>query len=106
METAKQDNVKKTILEEIRKRDEILRKTYDDLKKTENGNKSYMSVLEDYDHYYNSKREEKQKQINALQTISEYLDKLSPNMSGGQREMLKKDKMIILNELKKIRQEL
>lgn len=108
METAKQDIAKKYVLEEIKKREEILRKTYDNLKKTAVENKFFKSVLDDYDQYYNYIKEEKQKQYNALKTISDYLDGLIANTDilNEQGEMLKTDQENILKKLASVRQEL
>ena len=108
METAKQDIAKKYVLEEIKKREEIIRKKYDNLKKTAVENKFFKSVLDDYDQYYNYIKEEKQKQYNALKTISDYLDGLIANTDilNEQGEMLKTDQENILKKLASVRQEL
>ena len=65
-------------------------------------------TLDEYEQYYNSIREERQKQQNALKTILEYLDNLrnDSNISKEDREMLKKDKANILKKLSSIKDEL
>ena len=66
------------------------------------------SVLDEYNQHYNSIKEEKQKQQNALKTILEYLDNLrnDSNISKEDREMLKKDQENISKELSSIENEL
>jgi len=108
MDTAIEDSFHLRIADEIKKREKILRNTYDDLKKTAIENKLFKSILDDYEQYYNYIRDEKQKQYNVLKTISEHLDNLIRNTDvlNEKGEMLKTDQTTILKKLASIRQEL
>lgn len=103
MEIAKEDKLKKNIVEEIKKREQIIKKTYEKLKKQPDNETDTNSILYDYQNYYNNKREEKEKQINALKVILEHLDNLKKT---DNREKIKEDKISISNELKKLYEEL
>ena len=103
MEIAKEDKLKKNIVEEIKKREEIIKKTYEKLKKQTDNVTDTNSILYDYQNYYNNKREEKEKQINALKVILEHLDNLKKT---DNREKIKEDKISISNKLKKLYEEL
>ena len=101
MNIAKDDQSKKNTLEEIKKREKIIQETYENLKKTYNtDNDTHInSILHDYQKYYNNKREEKEKQINALKVILEHLDNLKKT---DNREKIKEDKKPVSNEIKKL----
>ena len=105
MEIAKEDKLKNNIVEDIKNREKIIQETYENLKKTHNtDNESHInSILYDYQNYYNNKREEKEKQINALKVILEHLDNLKKT---NNREKIKEDKISISNKLKKLYEEL
>ena len=102
------DIIHQRILTEIKNREKVLLDTYKDLKTTTVENKFYDSVLEDYEQYYKYIIAEKEKQILAFQTISEYLDKLITNTSVLDKtsETLKNDQANILKKLASIREEL
>jgi hypothetical protein len=108
MDTACNDLIQTKILNEINKRKKVLRNTYDNLKKTSIENHFFESVLADYEQYYKYIKTDKEKQLLALQTISNYLNKLISNTDVLNKEttILKKDQENILYKLASVRKEL
>ena len=108
MDVACNDLVRQRIIENIRKKENELRESYINLKKTAIENKFFASVLDDYEEYYNYIRDEKQKQIVVLSKIAEHLDKLIMNTTdiNNQAAVLKEDQKIILDKLSTVRHEL
>lgn len=108
MEVACTDIIQKRILDEIKNRENVLRETYNNLKKTSVENKFFNSVLVDYERYYNYIITEKKQQLNALKNISEYLDKLIMNTTelNNKGKLLKNDQVKILKKLASVREEL
>ena len=107
MDIADKDLVQQKITNEIKNREKLLKQTYDKLKTSAPDNDLLKSVLNEYEQYYDSMREEKQKQQNALKIISEHLDNLGKDdISKEDREMLKKDKLDISRKISSIKDEL
>ena len=98
MNIAKEDKLKNNILEEIKKREKIIKKTYEKLKKQTVNVTDTNSILYDYQNYYNLRRIEIETQINALEVILKHLD----NLKTDNREKIKEDKKPVSNEIKKL----
>ena len=108
MQVACGDILRKNIEEKIKDRENNLRETYKDLKRTTLENKFFQSILDDYENYYNYIIDQKQKQVIAFQEISDYLDKINSETSLTEEQMneLKADQKEILSKLSFIRHEL
>lgn len=108
MLVAYDDILQKKIEKEIQDRENDLRETYKDLQKTSLENKFFQSVLDDYEKYYVFIVEEKEKQYNAFQVISDYLDGLTLQscLTKEQMNQLRNDQKDILERLSFIRNEL
>ena len=108
MEIAKEDIKQKQINEEIKKKENLLKQTYANLKTGPEKNKILQSILDDYEEYYEYIRNEKKMQYNALKIIKEHLDNLlsSTDMLKENGEKLKKDQADILKKLISINNEL
>jgi hypothetical protein len=108
MDVACNDLVRQRILEEIRNKENELKKNYSNLKKTAIENNHLSSILNDYTEHYKPIRDEKQKQIVILQKITEHLDKLIMNTirSNDQAALLKNDQKNILEKLTLLKHEL
>ena len=108
MDIACNDLVRQHIMEKIRNKENELRESYINLKKTAIENKFFSSVLDDYEKYYDYIRDEKKKQIVVLDKIAEHLDKLIMNTTvlNDQAAVLKDDQRIILDKLSNVRHEL
>ena len=105
METACKDLIRQRIMEKIQEKENELKESYINLKKTSTGN-NYL--LDDYEQHYDSIRDEKLKQIAVLGNITEHLDKLLMNTTilNEQTALLKQDQKLILDKLATIRHEL
>ncbi len=107
MDIADKDLVQQKISAEIKNREKLLKSTYDKLKTSARDNDLLKSVLNEYEQYYNSIREERQKQQNALEIIFDYLDNLEKDhISKEDREKLKKDKLDISRKISSLKDEL
>jgi translation initiation factor 2B subunit (eIF-2B alpha/beta/delta family) len=108
MQLACKDVIQRRIVEEIRKRENILLNTYKTLQATANDNEIFQSVLDDYEKYYDNIKEQKEKQSFALKNISDYLEnKISETSDlNNQEEILKDEQRQILTKLDKLRNEL
>jgi len=108
MDVACNDLIRQRIIEKIRSKENELKESYINLKKTAIENKFFSSVLEDYEQYYDYIKDEKQKQIVVLNKIAEHLDKLIMNTSvlNDQASVLKDDQRVILERLATVKHEL
>ena len=105
MQVACNDKLQQQILNEITKREKILRNEYRKLKKESPENQS---VLDDYKQYYNQKIDETSQQHLALQQITNYLDTLSEDilLTNEQLNEIKQDQKEVLKKLNLINREL
>lgn len=108
MEISQNDLLQKQILQEIAKREQILKATYQNVKKLKEENKLFEDVLDDYNNYFNYIITEKEKQYASLKLIKEYLDDLVNNTSIMREKsfLLKNDQLDILHALTLKRQEI
>ena len=92
----------------LREKQRMLIEKRKTLKKVLNQNRFLNEVMSDYETYYQKIMDQKQKQMNALKMLNQYIDGLI------QKEMLtaenlkdaKKEQKKILNEVKKIKKDL
>ena len=93
---------------EINKRKEILKDEYKILQERKRENNFLEQVYDDYKNYYSLIIEEKQKQYEALQNISNYLDSIiqESNIAKDKLEELKNDKYKILGKIEQVRSEI
>lgn len=103
-----QDVIKNKLILEINKRKEILKDEYKILQERKSENNFLEQVYDDYKNYYSLIVEEKQKQYEALQNISKYLDSLieESNIAKDNLEDLKNDKYKILGKIDEVRSEI
>jgi hypothetical protein len=96
------------IEKEIRFKKELLLKKKNDLKEKTKLNDFLNNVKNDYEKYYDFIVEEKQKQINALTVLKEYLGDLArtENVVNNQMRSAKHDEKEINLEIEKIKKEL
>jgi hypothetical protein len=78
------------------------------LKKELNQNEFLKYVMNDYNKYYQYIIQQKQDQINAMNTLKSYINDIivSGKMTDQDIENARKEKNLLLNELNKIRHEL
>ena len=103
-----QDVVKKKLMLEINKRKEILKEEYKILQERKRENNFLEQVYDDYKNYFKLIVEEKQKQYEALQNISNYLDTLieESKLTKHKLEELNNDKYKILGKIDQVRSEI
>ena len=103
-----QDIVKNKLMLEIDKKRKILKDEYKILEERKRENKFLEQVYGDYKNYYSLIVQEKQKQYESLQNISNYLDSLiqETNIAKDKLEQLKNDKYKILGKIDEVRSEI
>ena len=108
MQVACDDIIQHKIADELKNRERMLRETYRELKNTAQDNEIFQSVLDDYTNYYTFIVDEKQRQMNAFQTILDHLEKLNSEtiLSEKQMNQLRIDQRVILENIGFIKKEI
>lgn len=108
MEIAKRDQLIEKMKLMLKEKQRYLFNQYKDLNNTNQENDFLVNVKEDYKRYYDYIKTTKQSQYDALQNISEYLDKIASEITTTDLIMqeTKKDQKTILREMKNIKGEL
>ena len=108
MDLAKRDMAIKNMMTELENRRQLLKGKYKELQNASTENELLKDVLEDYLLYYNSNKDEKIKQYEALNKTLEHIDNIVIDSTTNE-EMLRNSKIDqkeIMNEMKRIKSEI
>lgn len=107
-EIACHDLIRSKINNEIQKKRKILLESYQELKNNTEKNELYDTILGDYNKYYEYIKNDKDKQINQLKYIYEYLENLKTlSISLDEKNnKIKEDQREILDKIFRIKDEL
>ena len=108
MEIACDDIIKQRLLLEIKKKENVLKNSYTNLKKQTMENNFFQYVLDDYENYFTYIKEDKQKQLEVLQKIYDHLEKIKikTGIIDDKTKNLLNDQNNILGRLSYVRDEL
>lgn len=108
MDLAKRDMAIKNMMTELENRRQLLKGKYKELQNASKENELLKDVLEDYLIYYNTSKDEKIKQYEALNKTLEHIDMIMMEPTTNE-EMLRNSKIDqkeIMNEMKRIKSEI
>jgi hypothetical protein len=108
MDLAKRDIAIQKMMTELENRRQLLKGKYKELQNASSENELLKDVLEDYLLYYNTNKNEKIKQYEALNRTLEHIEIIAMD-SNTNEELLrhsKIDQKELMNEMKKIKKEI
>lgn len=108
MDLAKRDMAIKIMMSELENRRQLLKDKYKDLHNASKENELLKDVLEDYLIYYNDNKDEQIKQYEALNKTLEHIDNIAIDSIKNEEILrnIKIDQKEIINEMKKIKNEI
>lgn len=108
MDLAKRDMAIKNMMSELENRRQLLKGKYKELQNASKENELLKDVLEDYLIYYNTNKDEKIKQYEALNKTLGHIDTImmEPTTNEEMMRNSKIDQKEIMNEMKRIKSEI